>query len=128
MHSNLEEALGTLDDKLLRAPGGDFASPPYEGYEGWYYYGWTRPQGNPEDSFFDSAADVVRRVKERLGENPPDNLVMLLHSNRPGTYEAIVNDQNDESIDLIKVFKGLGYTRFKKLPRPDDPTDIVIWP
>lgn len=50
---------------------------------------------------------------------------MLLHSNRPGTYDAIINP-TDVRTDLLGVFKDLGYTQFRKLPRLGDPTNTVI--
>lgn len=127
MHDALLDALGSLDDKLLRAPYGAFAPPPYSGYEGWYYYGWTMPQGDPKDNYGTDANTLVGDVKQMLEDAPPDNLVMLLHSNRPGTYHAIV-DPVDTSSDLIQVLKDCGYTQFRKLPRPGDLTNTIIWP
>lgn len=64
-------------------------------------------------------------VKDSLGENPPDNINMLLHSNRPGTYNAVVNPTKPEE-NLIQTFKDLGYTLFKKLPRPEDVPGAIL--
>jgi peptidoglycan/xylan/chitin deacetylase (PgdA/CDA1 family) len=139
-HEALLEVLETLDDKLIRAPGGEFPEVPFEGYEDWYYYGWTRPEGDPKDTPRDPAEDVVKKVNDKLGVNPPDNIVILLHSIREGTYNAIVHptrqgqynedkelvDPGDDLIWLLK--EHCGYTEFRKLPRSGDQPGKVIWP
>jgi peptidoglycan/xylan/chitin deacetylase (PgdA/CDA1 family) len=123
-HQALTNALGTLNDKLLRSPGGGFPPEdeiPFEGYEDWYYYHWSI---DPGDGYWDSAEDVVDRVKEAIGAGP-DSANVLLHSNRPGTHKAIVNPESEDE-DLIKVFREAGYTEFKKLPRPGDSPGILL--
>jgi peptidoglycan/xylan/chitin deacetylase (PgdA/CDA1 family) len=120
-HQALTNALGTLDDKLLRSPEGAFAKPPYPGYEEWYYYHWSI---DPADGYYFSAKEVVDNVKGAIGAGP-DSANVLLHSNRPGTHKAIVEPEG-EAEDLIKVFKDAGYTEFKKLPRPGDSPGIIL--
>jgi peptidoglycan/xylan/chitin deacetylase (PgdA/CDA1 family) len=123
-HEALTEVLGTLDDRLIRAPFGYFPSVPFEGYEDWYYYYWS-PGGDPGDGDDTSAQDLVRKVETALGPNPPDHLILLLHSIRPGTHNAIVEPANAEQ-DLIQTLRDQGYTQFRKLPRPGDSPGVVI--
>jgi peptidoglycan/xylan/chitin deacetylase (PgdA/CDA1 family) len=141
-HEALLGVLGTLDDKLIRAPGGHFPPKekiPFEGYEDWYYYHWTI-RGNPEDDNTTPASKLVELVEGKLREERPDNIIMLFHSIREGTYNAIVHPEKqgqynedrelvDPGDDLIWLLKEYGYTEFRKLPRPgDQPGEVIMDP
>jgi len=120
----LKEILGVaeLPNRLLRAPYGAFPPVPVPGYSGWYYYGWNI---DAKDDYGVDAQTIVNNVVDQLTQKGlPDNPVILLHSIRPSTYEAVV----DLRYDLLGRLIEIGYSQFKKLPRPGDPVDTVIWP
>jgi len=111
-----------LPDRLLRAPYGAFPDVPVSGYSGWYYYGWNI---DAKDYYGVDAQTIINNVLGQLAQKGlPDNPIILLHSIRPGTYEAIV----DPRYDLLGKLVEAGYTQFRKLPRPGDPVDTAIWP
>ncbi len=124
----VEEALKSilgiteLPDRLLRAPYGAFPDVPVSGYSGWYYYGWSV---DAKDDYGVDAQTIINNVLGQLDQKGlPDNPIILLHSIRPGTYDAIV----DPRYDLLGKLVEAGYTQFRKLPRPGDPVDTAIWP
>jgi RHS repeat-associated protein len=110
----LEQALpGANLPKLLRAPRGNFPQNPISGYENWYYYEWTIA---PEEGA-QTADGIIQNLKQELeAKGRPDNPVILLHSIRLDTLNAVVNSQ----YDMLTVLQEMGYTRFESLPRPQD--------
>ena len=101
--------------KLLRAPGGHFPSKPIEGYENWFYYGWdVAPDMNAGSN---NPGDIIKYLEDELeNQGYPDNPIILLHSIKWETNEAITNSD----YDMISHLKKIGYTKFEALPRPGD--------
>jgi len=95
---------------LLRAPRGNFADKPIVGYEDWYYYDWTVA---PEEQATEPQDIINALVEELKGKGYPDTPIILLHSIRYGTLQAITDPQ----YDMLTRLQEIGYTRFEKLPR-----------
>jgi peptidoglycan/xylan/chitin deacetylase (PgdA/CDA1 family) len=106
--------LSEMPNNLLRAPGGGFgiSKIPYNGYENWYYYGWTI---NPEDYNLSNGDEVIDALYTELeSKGFPDNPIILLHDIHNQTRDALLYG------NLLGKMKSWGYTDFKALPRPGD--------
>jgi peptidoglycan/xylan/chitin deacetylase (PgdA/CDA1 family) len=125
-------SIGVQPARLLRAPQGAWPDQiPINGYEDWYYYGWTVDScdnlATGKCKAVSQAEDLVENVATQLEEQGlPDAPIILLHSfPNAFAWKAIVNPDNDRQ-DLIKRLNDLGYSVFNSLPRSGDEPGRLI--